>query len=1210
MTFRRLLRHNLLFHWRANLAVFLGVVLGTAVLTGALLVGDSLRGSLRDQVRQQLGWVDGAMVAGRFFRAQLADDLERSNDGPAVAPAILLRASAATAEAGPREPRPEATPGPGTYAAAPPDAAAARRVSRVTVWGVDGRFWRAGDGEAGGTAAEFWRSAAGGVVINQTLADDLGVAPGQAIAITLQRVSAVPRESLLGRRDTASVVDTVTLPVRAVLADRGPGRFSLTPSPEPPRNAFVPLGFLQSQLRQPGRANVLLVAAGGRTLAEDLHARLTLEDWGLVLHDPDSRTQALFARLDRNRDGRLTRGEWRRRLADSFVQAADRNGDGILTGEEVQAYYRGVRNYLSLESRQMLLEPAAAEAARTAAAERHCRTAPTLVYLANTISDGKRSIPYSIIAALDPAQTAPLGPFLPRGVKSLNDDEIVLADWAESPLRPTPGDRITVAYFEPELEGRLRETTATLRFRGYVPLAGPAADADLTPEFPGITDKLTVQDWDPPFPYDNRRVGKRDEEYWDRYRTTPKAYVTLAAGQRLWGSRFGNVTSIRLAPPADTALGAAAVEFRDSLLRHLDPDAGGFVFDPVRQQGLAASAGSTSFDWLFLGFSAFLILAALLLVALLFRLNLDRRGRELGLLMAVGFTRRRVRRLVLAEGTVLAAVGGLVGLGVGLSYAWLLLHLLRVLWPVPLERSFLRLHPLESRGLSFLIGYIGALAVSLLTILWSVRALGGTTPRALLAGESMERDPAGHAGRGTRWSRWVAVASAGLGLPVLASGLFVHDPESQASAFFGGGMLLLTAGLAAVWAWMHGDRRAPMTGQGVPALARLGVRNAARHPVRSLLTVGLLASAVFVLIAVESFHRDPGHDVYARGSGTGGFTLVGEADVPIFQDLNSARGRDDLNFPESASAVLADVHFIPLRLRAGDDASCLNLFQPRRPRVLGVPHALVDRGGFQFQTSEAQAPEERANPWRLLERPAADEVPAVADANTAQWILRTRLGGTVEVPDEQGRPVRLRLVGLLSESIFQSQLLISEANFLHLYPHQEGYNVLLAATPPGRAGEVKRLLDRVLADHGFTAVPAARRLEAYLAVENTYLLTFQALGGLGLLLGALGLAVVLLRTTWERRGELALLRALGLRRSALGWLVFSENGFLLILGLAVGIGSALLAVLPHQVAAGGQLPVARLAALMALVLATGLAAGAAGVAASLRAPLLPALRRE
>src|SRR5947208_14103653 len=110
----RLLLRTLSYHWRGNAAVLLGVLVGSAVLTGALLVGDSLRGSLRDRSLRQLGWVDQALVAPRFFRAKLADQV-RDAAGATVAPAILLRTTAALAD----------------------DSAAHAAVRGVTVLGVD-----------------------------------------------------------------------------------------------------------------------------------------------------------------------------------------------------------------------------------------------------------------------------------------------------------------------------------------------------------------------------------------------------------------------------------------------------------------------------------------------------------------------------------------------------------------------------------------------------------------------------------------------------------------------------------------------------------------------------------------------------------------------------------------------------------------------------------------------------------------------------------------------------------------------------------------------------------------------------------------------------------------------------------------------------------------------------------------------------------------
>src|SRR5262249_1068931 len=156
--------------------------------------------------------------------------------------------------------------------------------------------------------------------------------------------------------------------------------------------------------------------------------------------------------------------------------------DGVLTRGEVADCYRTGRPYLNLESRQMLLEPAVAAAATAAAKEAGLAAAPTLVYLANGISDGKAAIPYSVVAALDPALRPPLGPFLPPCVSTRQDGEIVLAEWKESPLKAQPGDQITLTYFEPEEQAQLREKTATFILRGFVPMEGVAADPDLTPE--------------------------------------------------------------------------------------------------------------------------------------------------------------------------------------------------------------------------------------------------------------------------------------------------------------------------------------------------------------------------------------------------------------------------------------------------------------------------------------------------------------------------------------------------------------------------------------------------------------------------------------------------------------------------------------------------------------------------------------------------------
>jgi hypothetical protein len=441
----------------------------------------------------------------------------------------------------------------------------------------------------------------------------------------------------------------------------------------------------------------------------------------------------------------------------------------------------------------------------------------------------------------------------------------------------------------------------------------------------------------------------------------------------------------------------------------------------------------------------------------------------------------------------------------------------------------------------------------------------------------------------------------------------------------------LTAALATVWLWMKRARHAEVNGRGAPALTRLGTRNAARNPGRSLLTAALLASAAFLLVAVESFRREPGNAFAERTGGSGGFNLIAESDVPLYQPFDAGSGRADLekqllaayggkaDDPRYRAAVgeLAALapgpdgpNVFPLRLKGGDDASCMNLYQATRPRVLGVPESLIHRGGFHFYETEAATPEERANPWLLLNRTYPDgAIPVFAENNTAVWMLHVMPGGTVTLPDDAGNEVKLRLVGTLTDSPFQSELLMADDRFVKLFPQQDGYRVFLVHTPPGQERDVARVLETALRPNGLVVTPTREKVAAYQAVVGAYLSTFQLLGGFGLLLGVLGLAVVLLRGVWERVGELALLRAVGYRPRALQVLVLSENAFLLVVGLAAGVLAALASVAPH-VAGGASVPWGRLAVMLGAVLVVGFCVAAAATAGILRVPVVPALRRE
>ncbi|HIG80232.1 MAG TPA: FtsX-like permease family protein, partial [Verrucomicrobiales bacterium] len=193
--------------------------------------------------------------------------------------------------------------------------------------------------------------------------------------------------------------------------------------------------------------------------------------------------------------------------------------------------------------------------------------------------------------------------------------------------------------------------------------------------------------------------------------------------------------------------------------------------------------------------------------------------------------------------------------------------------------------------------------------------------------------------------------------------------------------------------------------------------------------------------------------------------------------------------------------------------------------------------------------------------------------NTGMWMLHVKVGDLIDYPDESGGTFKIRIAGFLANSVLQGDLIISEKQFVKHFPSASGYRVfLIDSADPKATSAIAIALSFALEDYGLELTPATRRLAEFSQVQNTYLDIFQALGGLALLLGSVGLGVVVLRNVLERRGELALLQAVGFRKSALHLLVLAEHGGLLVLGLLAGIISAAVAVWPALSAPGQGMP--------------------------------------
>ena len=105
---------------------------------------------------------------------------------------------------------------------------------------------------------------------------------------------------------------------------------------------------------------------------------------------------------------------------------------------------------------------------------------------------------------------------------------------------------------------QLEERTGQFKVGGIIAMNDPRSDITLMPDFPGMTDSENCADWDTGFPMDLDAIRDKDEDYWDTYKGTPKAYISLATGQEIWNNRFGSLTAVRYAQNGSEAQEALA----------------------------------------------------------------------------------------------------------------------------------------------------------------------------------------------------------------------------------------------------------------------------------------------------------------------------------------------------------------------------------------------------------------------------------------------------------------------------------------------------------------------------------------------------------------------------------------------------------------------------------------------------------------------------
>lgn len=832
---------------------------------------------------------------------------------------------------------------------------------------------------------------------------------------------------------------------------------------------------------------------------------------------------------------------------------------------------------LEIRTDRVFLDPAVEEALIDLETTGGAKTVFT--YLINAISSpGKPgATPNSMATATDGiVPDSPPGSRLPPAA---------IVQWLAEDLNLSIGDTLCLRYLVPGAGQReLLEKTADFSISRILPMNAPEVNASWTPAFPGISEVDNCRDWDPGFDIDLEAIRAKDQAYWDSYRGTPKVFLRPEDGVRLWRNRFGKATAVRLPQPPD--------DFAGELRKRISPAELGIALLPLRAEADAAVHDALPLGTYFLYFGWFILVAALTLAALLFLFSLESRAHQLGLQKAIGIPEKTARSAVLGEAALVALAGSLAGIGLGVGYARACLWGLANLWQgatgaIP---YVFHLEPLRALG-----GALAAMIAAFLVVSLAGRRIFRRSPQQLLSGPDAPPPPSGTGLAGnTRTARVPAALAVGI-LSIISSVAALaasRNLSGQAlmGSFFASGALLLITGISGLSLVL---RRLDRPGNRAPlSIAQVGIRNTVRRPGRSLAVAGMIASAVFMVASVNAFRLDARSDADERSSGTGGFALIGESSLPVYDDPGSAAGRKALGFDPGE---LDNVAIVPLRTLPGEDASCLNLNRAQRPAVLGInPSDLAQRQAFTFAGG--------TDTWRSLEGLTdAGAVPAIVDQNTATYAMAKKIGDCLFYTDEKGETFQIEIVATLASSILQGRVIISAANFTQRFPSAAGYRTFLvdvdhSATDPAT---IAALLTRQLSSRGLSLQPAVDRLAEFHAVQNSYLSIFTALGGLGVAIGTLGLGAVVARNLLERRGELGLLQALGLPSRQIRWLVISENLALLVFGVALGLVTATLAIWPQVTNPGSEVNLTGICLFAGAALLLGLVSIAA---ASVRLP--------
>lgn len=603
-------------------------------------------------------------------------------------------------------------------------------------------------------------------------------------------------------------------------------------------------------------------------------------------------------------------------------------------------------------------------------------------------------------------------------------------------------------------------------------------------------------------------------------RTLPgneEVLVPLAQAQAMTGQE-GQINTIRIAlTSVDEAARAEAVA---AIMSALGSGYQVGTLDPGSEMFASLKLGQAAFNM----FGVLALFMGGFIIFNTFRTMVAERRRDIGILRALGATRRTITGAILTEGLVQGVLGSFIGILLGYLFGAFVVRL-----SAEPMKSFLNINigsPVVSPTLvltSFLLG----VGVTLLSTLLPARSASRITPMDALRPSLAEVEYKRRAGA----SFIAGVAMIGIALLGLISGNM--GLIALGGLLFLGGLILIAPMLLRPIAWAFGHLLAWFYArQGIADLAQ---GNLTRQPGRVTVT----ASATLIGLAI----------IVALGGMTTSLTAMTE-DL-----LHKTLGSDYLFIPPSVAVWNSNMGASPqfaARLKEVEGVEAVTTLRfaagtinGQAVSVLGLdPQTFPQVAGLDFtQGDEAEAYAALASGRNMI----------VNSAFLAS--LGVQVGDTVEVTTPEGpRSYKIvaEAVDLLNAKVVTAY--ISQANLAADFGRTDDVFIMLNLKPGVALEDVDAQIKAIAADYPqFTVMAGKKYIDDMMQYMNAVwaamflLLIFLAIPSLVAMMNTLAINVI------ERTREIGMVRAVGATRKQVRRLVMAEALLLAAVGTAFGI---------------------------------------------------------